>query len=450
MRSIRPATTTAVTRDRQLIPASESRLEMPTPTPERLQQLESKLAERRKFITSWLSGIQEQRGEHAELTIAESEKLRQMNRDLRQLDDQTTEYRSELERVGTIPAGLLKRTQGRVGSAGLLSPLGYGDEQLRRAFEQVNRGETAVLETRDPGFTTATPFVPPDLGPVLPVFPRHENRLLDRLPGISIDVPALAYVEVVSVTGTAAVVAEGAAKPELLMPADQKVATARKIACHVGVSWETYSGDYPAFVTAVQSELLRAVVDAENLQLYAGTGEANGQVNGLSTAANILTFTATGGGGPNPEYFTDLAGAIATLRTGPALADPNLCLMHPNTWANVRTAKDQYGRFLASVDPTSQTAETVWDVPVLVSTQFTAGTALLVDTTLYGRAVIREPIVTRIGFSGTDFTQNIVRFVSEERLTQTIERPQAICKITGLPTAAPSEVEETKSSKSSK
>jgi len=45
--------------------------------------------------------------------------------------------------------------------------------------------------------------------------------------------------------------------------------------------------------------------------------------------------------------------------------------------------------------------------------------------------------VTRIGYAGTDFTDNIIRFVSEERLTQTIERPQAICVIKGLPTAAP-------------
>jgi len=29
--------------------------------------------------------------------------------------------------------------------------------------------------------------------------------------------------------------------------------------------------------------------------------------------------------------------------------------------------------------------------------------------------------------------------LSEERITQTIERPQSICKITGLPTAAPTE-----------
>jgi hypothetical protein len=78
--------------------------------------------------------------------------------------------------------------------------------------------------------------------------------------------------------------------------------------------------------------------------------------------------------------------------------------------------------------------EQVFGVDVLQSTQFTAGVGVLFDTTLYGRAVVRESLVTRIGYSGTDFTQNIVRLLSEERPTQTIERPQAICKITGLPT----------------
>ena len=41
---------------------------------------------------------------------------------------------------------------------------------------------------------------------MLPVFPRHDTRLLERLPGIPIDVPAIAYVEVTTVTGAAAVV----------------------------------------------------------------------------------------------------------------------------------------------------------------------------------------------------------------------------------------------------
>ena len=73
--------------------------------------------------------------------------------------------------------------------------------------------------------------------------------MLERLPGHAIDVPALAYIEVVTVTGTAAIVAEGAGKPELLMPADQKTATARKIAAHV-----VFRGKAIAVISPVSSK----------------------------------------------------------------------------------------------------------------------------------------------------------------------------------------------------
>jgi hypothetical protein len=62
-----------------------------------------------------------------------------------------------------------------------------------------------------------------------------------------------------------------------------------------------------------------------------------------------------------------------------------------------------------------------------------------VDTSLYGRVVARESLVTRIGYAGTDFTDNVIRFLTEERLTQTIERPQAICVISKLPLVAAAE-----------
>jgi len=409
-----------------------------TPNSEFLHKLEAKRANIRAAAETMLQEVRSQGRD--ELTIGEHQKLRHILADVNALDGVIREYRDDVGRIGDLPKLGLGLGNRSINTAGRLSPLGYTDEQLRRAFDAINRGETAVLEKRDPGFTSATPYIPPELGPVLPVFPRHEDRLMDRLPGVGIDVPALAYIEVVSTTGTATIVAEGATKPELLMPADQKVATARKIAAHVGVSWEAYSGDYPAFVTAVQGELMRCIIDAENLQLFAGTGEANGHVNGLTTNANILTLAA----GALGENYTDLSAGIAALRNGPALATCDLILMNPETWAAIRVQKDSYGRFLSDPDPTREQANTVFGVDVLVSTQFTAGVAVLFDTQLYGRAVVREPIVTRIGFSGTDFVQNVVRFLSEERLTQTIERPQAILKLTGLPTTAPTATASTK------
>jgi HK97 family phage major capsid protein len=318
-----------------------------------------------------------------------------------------------------------------VNSAGMLAPLNYSDEQLRRAFEQIGRGETAVLETRTTN--TVTNLIPPTLGPILPVMPRHDIRLLNRLPGVSIDVPQIAYIEVATTSGTAGIVLEGEPKPELVMPATQQVATARKVAANTGISWEAYSGDYPAFVNAIQVELLKCVVDEENAQLWGGTGEANNQVNGLISNPNVLTFDASTVT-TTPGPWDALEKGIELLRSGPALAEANLLLAHPTTWSAIRRATNTIGDYYAAPDPSTDEVNSAWGVDVLVSTAFTLGKVVLLDTTIYGRAVIREPLITRIGFAGTDFTDNVIRFVSEERITQTIERPQAIVVISNLPT----------------
>jgi hypothetical protein len=347
------------------------------------------------------------------------------------------------ERLANLGTAAHRHGQRPNAASALTPPLSaLPDEELRSAYTRARRGESVALERRD--FASGVSLLPPELFPV-PTFPRHEWRLLDRLPGYALEVPSLEYIQMLTKTGTAAIVGEGQPKPEISMPATKLVCTALKLACHAGLSWENML-DYEAFSNAVRIELMRDVIDLENSQLWGGDPTAGG-LNSLTKTAGILTFAATGGGGPSPEYFTDLAGAIATLRTGPALAEPDLCLMHPNTWAAVRTVKDQYGRFLAMPDPTADQAESIWGIDVLVSTRFTAGEAVLLDTTLFGRVAVREPLGVRIGYSGTDFTDNVVRTVVEERLNLAVERPTAIIHVTGLPATAPATAKTTAAKK---
>ena len=126
------------------------------------------------------------------------------------------------------------------------------------------------------------------------------------------------------------------------------------------------------------------------------------------------------------------------------MAEPDLILMHPNSWANIRTQKDSYGRFLSTPDPSQDQVETAWGIDVLVSIAFTPGEAVLVDTTKVGRVAVRESLTLRIGYSGNDFVNNIIRSVCEERVNFAVERPAAICHLTALPTVAPSEATATK------
>jgi hypothetical protein len=76
-------------------------------------------------------------------------------------------------------------------------------------------------------------------------------------------------------------------------------------------------------------------------------------------------------------------------------------------------------------------------VDVLQSVAFTPGEAVLIDSTLVGRVAVRETLVLRLGYSGSDFTANVIRAVCEERLNLAVERPAAICHVTALPSAAP-------------
>lgn len=199
------------------------------------------------------------------------------------------------------------------------------------------------------------------------------------------------------------------------------------------MSWGNIQ-DYDAFTSAVRNELLKRVVDLENQQLVYGTGGTT-QLSGLTTTAGILTYPAVG----TQENFTDIATAIAALRTGPALAEPDLLLLHPDTWAAIRTQKDDMGRFYVSPDPSVDQVEQVFGVDVLQSTEFNKGDGILLDTTLFGRVAVRESLILRVGYgvvSGqSDFLSNILRWIAEERLNLAVERPAAICWITGLPTA---------------
>jgi HK97 family phage major capsid protein len=385
-----------------------------------------------------------QAGGRETLTPAETKELNGYRETLRGLDEHISDIKSDEARGGLGRYASLGKRGREVRSAGVVSPLGYSDETLRRAHAALAAGGTAVLdarETRD--FSTGVPLLPAELYPV-PTFPRHEARLMDRLPGFALDAPSLEYVQVLSVTGAAAIVGEGQLKPEITMPPTKQIITALKLACHGGVSWENIQ-DYDAFTSSVQNELLKQVIDLENSQLVYGTGGTT-ELAGMTTTTGILTLAATGTTASPPNNWDDIAGGIALLRTGPALAEPDLLLLHPDTWTAIRTQKDLYARYLATPAPTDQTAETMWDVEVLQSTAFKAGEAVLLDTTLFGRVAVREPLIMRVGYgvvSGqSDFLSNILRWIAEERLNLAVERPAAICHITGLPTAAPTTATE--------
>lgn len=322
-----------------------------------------------------------------------------------------------------------------IGTGRQLAPLTIGKSAMDRLFKAVKDDERVKVKS-DPNlsFNTAGSLLPPGLHPNV-LGPFHEGRLLDRLPVRAIGTSKYQYVRALTTTGSPSVVAEGALKPEVEFPADEVTAVVAKIAAHTGISYELMS-DFPVFAQFVRQELIRRIIDVENQQLLNGDGATNadGSVNitGLLNTTGILTHARA----THERSIDSVDIAIAAMRTGSVLTEPNLLVLHPNTWSIMRRTTDSQGRYLVNNDPTQGGGSTLWGVPILVTTVIAAGTGALLDTSKFGNVLLRESMSVQTGYAGNDYTHNISRIVAEERLTLAVEYPTAVLKLTNLGTDA--------------
>jgi HK97 family phage major capsid protein len=377
----------------------------------------------------------------ADLNAGEAARFAQAKRDLRGITEHIEQIREDLDR-STIPDRYRGKLTRRLNSGARVAPIGFDAEELRHAHGKLLAGEAVRLEARD--FTTATPILPAELAPFVTEL-QHEGRILDRLPAFGLEAPSIEIIQINSVTGSPAITPEGSLKPEVTPVATPLTVTAQKIAAHTGLSYEALS-DFDTFSNYVRVELQRQVIQTENNELLYGTGGATG-IFGFLTASGGLSFDAS----TATQGIDAIEQAIAAMRVGPSLATPNLCVLNPLAWSSIRRTEDTLGRYLLSADPAEDEADSIWGIEVVTTTQCHPADGLLVDTTKYGRAVVREPLSMRIGWANDDFTRNILRTVCEERLNNAIERPTAILHIQNLSTTVvAAEAEESPPPKASK
>ncbi|MDX1874360.1 phage major capsid protein [Mycolicibacterium sp. 120266] len=112
-----------------------------------------------------------------------------------------------------------------------------------------------------------------------------------------------------------------------------------------------------------------------------------------------------------------------------------ICWCCTHTWSALQRVKDRQGRYIVQTDPTVGAASSIWGVEVLPTMTIAAGVGALVDTRKMGYVVVRESLTLRTGTNADVFSRNLVRWVGEERLALAVERPAAVCKLTGLPVA---------------
>jgi HK97 family phage major capsid protein len=119
----------------------------------------------------------------------------------------------------------------------------------------------------------------------------------------------------------------------------------------VGLSYEIVS-DWPAFQQYAGGELFKQIIDVENNQLLSGDGVGL-NMTGFYATSGILTHDASADTGTGVTALDSIEIAITALRTGPALATPDLLVLHPSTWSKLRCVTDATHRAAKGTGTTS-------------------------------------------------------------------------------------------------
>ena len=270
--------------------------------------------------------------------------------------------------------------------------------------------------------------LPPVILPNGVNLPYEPDRLFSHFIGGEMPGPSVSYVQHTGNTNPAAAVAELGTKPELGMQLTVKNVVPTKIAALASVSMEALD-DYADFSRFVPSELALALLDAETDQILNGNGTAP-NMSGILATSGLLT-RAIG----SDTKLDAIRKGINDIRIGSSFGVADLIVLHPTTWAALQLEKSSQGVYL--LNPNDPNAigdlDNVFGVKVVATTKIAAGTALVLDTSQAVVAWTRMGLRTDVNYYGnTEFNTNAVTFRIEERIAIGVQRPSAICKVTGL------------------
>lgn len=249
------------------------------------------------------------------------------------------------------------------------------------------------------------------------VFPPALRRLtfLDLIPKGTTDSNTIEYVQVATIPGSAAPVAEGAVKPQQGLTLVDATAPVRTIAGWIKVNRQAMD-DMAGLATLINSLLpydVRRQIEAQIL-----TGNGTGQnLRGIynTSGINDVPFVAAS----NPMDM--ILRAITTLILNDA--DPNVGVLNPLLWQDVLIAKaSTAGTYLAG-GPFEFTTPTLWGLAVTASRAVAQTTPLVGDST-GATLLFREGVNVKTSDSDQDdFVRNRVTILAEARVAFPVWRP---------------------------
>lgn len=294
------------------------------------------------------------------------------------------------------------------------------------AKEQLESGRKANASIQVKAITTATNSVgqaiAPDRREGVMVLPNRRMTIRDLLMPGQTSSGVIVYSKETGFTNNAAVVAEGTRKPESGITAVSVTETVKKIATFVKASTEVMS-DLPQLRSIIDMRLRYMLAFREEAQLLMGSGVGN-NLNGIYTQATAFAPPAGVVAATTPIDRLRIALLQAELAEFPS----DGMVLNPIDWANIEMQKDGEGRYLIG-NPQGTLSPTLWNRPVVATQAMTVGQFLAGAFGLGAQIFDREDANVVISTENeSDFVENLVTILIEERLALAVYRTEAFIK----------------------
>ena len=281
--------------------------------------------------------------------------------------------------------------------------------------------------TSVPVTTTTTLGVPPDMVPG--IFPLAQRRLTVRdllTPGTT-ESNLIQYVKETRFTNNAAIVTEGALKPESSITFGLTQSAVVTIAHWIKASKQILD-DFKALQSNIDGRLRYGLALVEENQLLKGSGVGN-NLNGIYTQATAYSAPIVVSGATAIDVLR-----LMLLQAELAEYPSTGMVLHPADWAAIELLKETGTGAYVFANPQSLAQPALWGRPIVTTQAMTIDTALVGAFRMGAQIFDREDANVVISSENQDdFIRNMLTIRCEERLALAVYRPEAFIKNTNLP-----------------
>lgn len=342
------------------------------------------------------------------------------------LSARLTELEQKSVRKGGEPVEMKSLGQMVSEDAGYKAWVASGADKSYRAKMDVDiktvNNLTSGTTTVGAGTSGSTSLVPADRLSTMVMLPDRRLVVRDLISQGNTQSAVVEYAQQTAQQNLAAVVAEGAAKPQSDLTFNLVKSSVTTIATYMKASRQILD-DAPQLQSVVDNRLRFMLSYVEEAEL----------LNGDGTGVHLLGIIPQATAYAAPFVVTDETAIdrlrLAMLQATIALYPASGVVLHPTDWTKIEMQKDGMGRYIIG-DPYNQTTPRLWGLPVVPSLSMTAGTfltgAFKVGAQIFDRMGVEVLLSTE---DSTNFTTNLVTIRGEERLALAVYTPGAF--ITG-------------------